>query len=438
MFTSGCVQYCAFSLSPKKFFVFFLIFLVQRVASEDSVRPWNYTTLDQLRMQLFMNYDKFLHPTYRGAPTNITLGMTVNYIDIDEINGKMTLHGWARIRWMDDKRSWNVRDNDNITQMHLRPTEVWKPEIMLFNSAGENSNYLGDTQLILSHDGSILWVPPVAYTAYCYLNLRMWPYDSQKCTLKIGSWTQTVIDQRYLKHSEAIEYDELVQSIEWEIVSSKVEFHRADYYNYVQFIFNLKRRSTMYAAVIFTPASCIVLLALSTFWLPPQMGEKILLNGLVIIVIAIFLMYFAQLLPVMAENTPLIVLFYSSSLLMLSLSTIISTIVLYLSTAKHKRRLPTFIKNALNGALGRILMLSTFTLEPNAQTMTNSDTKELAEHIYENRDTDTPDPLGINAPAAPSARSIQFDWILLATAVDRIFFLFYCITFIALAVQYGV
>lgn len=71
-------------------------------------------------------------------------------------------------------------------------------------------------------------------------------------------------------------------------------------------MFTAKRRSTMYTAVIYTPASCIVILALASFWLPPQMGEKILLNGGLIVLISAFLMYFAQLLPVLAENTPMI------------------------------------------------------------------------------------------------------------------------------------
>jgi len=73
------------------------------------------------------------------------------------------------------------------------------------------------------------------------------------------------------------------------------------------FIYSAQRLSSMYTAVIYTPASCVVILALSAFWLPPHMGgEKIMINGLLIIVIAAFLMYFAQLLPVLSNNTPLV------------------------------------------------------------------------------------------------------------------------------------
>jgi len=45
-------------------------------------------------MNLFINYDENAQATVGGQPTNITLGLNVNYIDIDELNGKITLHCW--------------------------------------------------------------------------------------------------------------------------------------------------------------------------------------------------------------------------------------------------------------------------------------------------------------------------------------------------------
>ncbi|XP_011189557.2 neuronal acetylcholine receptor subunit alpha-2 isoform X1 [Zeugodacus cucurbitae] len=418
------------------------LFLLQSVNSQEVIangtKSWNITTLDRLHLQLFINYDKNAHPTYHGIPTNITLGMSVNYIDIDEINGKMILHSWLRIKWMDENRSWNLGDYDNITQIHLKPKEVWKPDITLFNSAGDKSDYLGDTQILLADDGSFLWVPPAVYTAYCSLNFRNWPYDTQVCKVKVGSLALTYIDARYLELKESLDYNELVQSTEWEIVDADTAYRKQDYYNYIEFTFNLKRRSSMYTAVIFTPATCIILLALSSFWLPPQMGEKILLNGVVIVLISAFLMYFAQLLPILADNTPLVVLFYSCSLLLLSISTIIAVCVLYLSTAKHKRHLPAFIKNILNGPLSKVLLLENFTLEAEPHVTMNNGTKELVEHQYENPDSVSDGAAMHASTSAASNRFIQFEWILLATAVDRIAFLCYSLTFIILSILYAV
>lgn len=52
--------------------------------------------------------------------------------------------------------------------------------------------------------------------------------------------------------------------------------------------------------------SVIIFLTLLTFWLPPQSGEKVLLNGCITIVNAIFLLYLAQKLPAIGEHVPYI------------------------------------------------------------------------------------------------------------------------------------
>ncbi|KAM7354590.1 tRNA splicing endonuclease subunit 2 isoform 2-T2 [Cochliomyia hominivorax] len=401
---------------------------------------YNITTLDRLHVQLFTNYDKTAHPMATPTQrTNITIFLTIGYVDIDELNGKMTLHGWLNIRWKDGGRTWRPEYFDNITTLHLLSREIWKPDITLLNSAGKEGDYMGDTQALLLSDGSFLWVPPVVYTAYCNLNLKLWPYDTQTCKFKIGTWTMTRIFPKFVETNDTLEYLDLIKSTEWDINDAKAEYVTKEFYNYIQYTFKLQRRSSMYSAVIFTPASCIILLCLSIFWLPPQMGEKILLNGIVIVVIAAFLMYFAQILPILAENTPLVVLFYSSCLLLLSLSTIISVIVLYLSTAKHKKRVPEFLKNLLNGILGRTLLLSQFTLEAEPPSLLNNGTKELGENVYNNLDQcETPDHTHVNPNQLPSCRSIQFDWVLLATAFDRVSFLIYCVLFIILAIVYSV
>lgn len=69
-----------------------------KYAAEEGNESWNITTMDRLRVQLFTNYDKTAHPMVTPTQrTNITLGMTINYIDIDELKGKMTLHGWINL-----------------------------------------------------------------------------------------------------------------------------------------------------------------------------------------------------------------------------------------------------------------------------------------------------------------------------------------------------
>ncbi|XP_055837683.1 neuronal acetylcholine receptor subunit alpha-5-like [Episyrphus balteatus] len=394
---------------------------------------WNSTFNDNLKRDLFVNYNKFALPMFNNKPTDVKIGLTVRHVDIDELKGKITVYGWIRMQWQDDKFKWSPSDYGNIATMHVAADDVWRPDIALFNSATDRDDHLGGSQLIVAQTGTVLWVPPAVFTAFCSLDLQLWPFDTQVCNLKIGSWSMADMKlSLYGGKDSETEVDSMVENNEWAIRKVSTKFETSEqFYNFVKFEFVLDRRAAMYKALIFTPASCIVLLVLSSFWLPPQMGEKLLLNGIVIIVISAFLMYFAQLLPVLAQNTPLVVLFYSSSLLLVSLSTIVSVIVLYLSSAKHRRRVPSFIRNLLNGPLSYFLFLSHLSpdIDPkhNAQNELTEQTPDVSPGFDDQQ-----------SMFASTTRSIQFDWIVLATAIDRIMFIFYCIVFVILAITYSV
>jgi len=40
----------------------------------------------------------------------------------------------------------------------------------------------------VNYKGEVLWGPPNRYHASCKIDLKYFPFDVQKCTLKFGSW----------------------------------------------------------------------------------------------------------------------------------------------------------------------------------------------------------------------------------------------------------
>lgn len=112
--------------------------------------------------------------------------------------------------------------------------------------------------------------------------------------------------------------------------------------------------------------------------------------------------------------------------------------MLYLATAQHKRRVPDIVKRLLNGKLGSCLLLAHFTNDAELPaTQSNGLPKEMDENLY-NSVEDLTSPLDINPTDTPSARALQFDWVLLATAVDRICFIAFSLVYIALSIVYVV
>lgn len=213
-----------------------------------------------------------------------------------------------------------------------------------------------------------------------------------------------------------------------------------------------QRKSPMFKAVVVTPAIIIVFMTLVSFWLPPQAGfEKLLLNG--IVVISILLVYFSQLLPILATSTPLIgnmkfpafislralwvhscvklikfpplvtVTFYSHTLNLLCISFVISVIVINLSRNRKQYAVPHSIKaNILDGFIGKALVGA----QP-APLSAENHSEELRETPFEEHHQ-SDDHQIIQTPSKPNA--IQNDWVRLAVVIDRLTFFIYVFLFI--------
>lgn len=233
---------------------------------------------------------------------------------------------------------------------------------MIYNSAtGSHIDHFGNSNAILSYNGHVIWVPPSQFPVFCELNMRLWPFDTQKCTLILGSWTYD--GNKIDLADEGVSTELIVQNHEWEIKQFRANRNTKTYacceepYIDIQYEIKLERRSPIYKSIVITPASVLILLTLASFWLPPQSGEKIFLNGINALIICLFLIYFATKLPIMADHVPLVVLFYSSTLLLVAFSMIISIIVINISRKKTSRPIPWFIKKLLDSKFGCCLGL---------------------------------------------------------------------------------
>lgn len=117
------------------------------------------------------------------------------HVDLEERTSVLSVDAWMRLKWKDDHLKWDSEEYGGLKTVHFGASEIWRPDIQLYNSAsppaaqGNDSSAFGHTHFVVSSDGSVLWVPPAKLEAYCKVLLRQWPLDSQSCPLKFGSWT---------------------------------------------------------------------------------------------------------------------------------------------------------------------------------------------------------------------------------------------------------
>ncbi|XP_053677448.1 neuronal acetylcholine receptor subunit alpha-7-like isoform X2 [Anopheles nili] len=333
-------------------FVILSITVGQSVGESEGAAPWTPTWADTLKKDLLKGYDPSIRPSQHYNVTTVEARITITHVEINEIKSTLSVYGWMKFSWNDPKLTWNPANYGNLNVVRWDPTVVWRPDVVLYNNAdGSDQHHYGDTNVLVYNQGKVLWVPPTEYHAFCELNMRLWPFDYQKCIVKIGSWTFDGYMLNLTLGSEP-EIETLVSNSEWKIVKISAERNVRYYpcctepYTDVTYNVTLQRQSDTHRAIVIVPALVIIILALSVFWLPLESGERIITNGIVAIMITIYLVYFAQQLPAISGHTPLIVIFFSNTLLLTAFSTVICVIVLNVSKCKHQRPLPAILKRA--------------------------------------------------------------------------------------------
>ncbi|XP_060531973.1 acetylcholine receptor subunit alpha-type acr-16-like [Cylas formicarius] len=408
---------------------------------------WNSTFTDKLRRDLLLNYDKFARPAQHYNTTRVKLGMSIRHIELNEFKSTLTVHSWFRLTWQDEKLKWDSTKYGGLTSLNLADHEIWQPDIFLYNSATSTPLSHYNTHCIVYDNGEVLWVPPVQFSVLCNLNLKYWPFDTQECKMKFGSWTYNgdQIDIDLMNNKTEVELAFIIENNEWEITKTSLVRNVTYYsccespYPDITISLMLKRASPSYKTIIVTPAFVIIILTLLCFWLPPNCGEKIIINGCTAIIVCLFLLYFTQKMPAMGTHTPLIVLFYSSCLYIVAFSMVGSVAVITLTRSRHTTSLPWIVKQPLTGKFGKYLGLTGF-IQQSSVSVHRVTAEEMRDHqVAEFEDLNASDESGIVRPHHHSGKApIQEDWILLGAAIDRISFIFYSLLFLILSIVYSI
>ena len=143
-----------------------------------------------LRSSLFTNYNKYVRPVNNFTdPINIKVGLAVQNIEsFDQIQETMQLNIWLRKYWTNEYLMWDS-SLSNMSQLTLDSTEAWTPDIELLNAATKPDIYTLKGGMYLYPSGYMLWSMPAVYKFSCSLQLEMFPFDTQDCVMRFGSWT---------------------------------------------------------------------------------------------------------------------------------------------------------------------------------------------------------------------------------------------------------
>lgn len=191
--------------------------------------------------------------------------------------------------------------------------------------------------------------------------------------MKFGSWTYDMgrVDLRH-KHEVpdsavidvGMDLSELYLSVEWDIMAVPASRHVykyvccAELYPDIKFNITLRRKTLFYTVNLIIPVVGISALSFLVFYLPSDCGEKVSLAISILLSLSFFLLVLLEMIPSTSLAMPLIGVYITFCLIMISLSVVVATAVLnvhYRSPSTHK--MAPWVRRFFIKTLPKILLM---------------------------------------------------------------------------------
>lgn len=322
----------------------------------------------RLTKYLLADYDKSVRPSRNASePMNVTFGLALTQIiDVDERNQILTTNCWLNQMWIDYSLQWNASSFGGIRVIRLPADTVWKPDIILYNNAdSQYNNAILSTNVIVVSDGNLTWLSSAIFKSSCKIDVSWFPFDEQTCTMKFASWTYDGYQVNLVIQTTEGDLSNYVENGEWDLIRMVVQRNEVFYsccqepYPDITYSIILRRRPLFYVFNLILPCVLITGIALLSFYMPSDSGEKVTLGITTLLSMTVFLMVIGESMPPTSDTVPLIGLYYGVTISLVSLTTALSVVTLNIHhRGTRGTEVPHYVKKIVFGALAKILFIN--------------------------------------------------------------------------------
>ncbi|XP_037079752.1 neuronal acetylcholine receptor subunit alpha-7-like isoform X3 [Pollicipes pollicipes] len=249
--------------------------------------------------KLLNNYNVLERPVANESePIVVSFGLTLQQI-ID-------------VEWNDVNLRWNASEYGGVQDLRIPPKKIWKPDVLMYNSADEKFDSTYPTNVVLKNNGSCLYIPPGIFKSTCKIDITWFPFDDQECDMKFGSWTYDGWQLDLILPSEEGDASNFIPNGEWTLLGVPGQRNELSYaccpqpYIDITYKILIRRRTLYYFSNLIVPCVLIASMAVLGFTLPPDSGEKLSLGVTVLLSLTVFLNQVAANMPETSEAVPLL------------------------------------------------------------------------------------------------------------------------------------
>uniref|UniRef100_A0A3P9JGB4 Cholinergic receptor nicotinic alpha 1 subunit n=1 Tax=Oryzias latipes TaxID=8090 RepID=A0A3P9JGB4_ORYLA len=318
---------------------------------------------------LFTGYNKVVRPVnHYKEPVVVTVGLQlIQLISVDEVNQIVSSNVRLKQQWKDVNLQWNPEDYGGIRKIRVPSTDIWRPDLVLYNNADGDFAIVHETKVLLEHTGMITWNPPAIFKSYCEIIVLHFPFDLQNCTMKLGTWSYDGNLVVVNPDSDRPDLSNFMESGEWVMKDYRGWKHWVEYaccqdtpYLDITYHFLMLRLPLYFIVNVIIPCMLFSFLTGLVFYLPTDSGEKMTLSISVLLSLTVFLLVIVELIPSTSSAVPLIGKYMLFTMVFVIASIIITVIVInthHRSPSTHT--MPDWVRKVFIETIPNLMFFST-------------------------------------------------------------------------------
>lgn len=343
-------------------------------------RDYSYTEhASKLYNDLLEDYVKAVPPMSKRGPSafgseaGTDVSLQLRFFKLDSVEaalGKMSVKVWWRMKWKDDRLSWDPNEYGNITEVKFHASsysdpetaDIWLPDFTPYNAENGLMSSFDASMAKVDNNGNVFWSRPGILSVMCrFSGLVKFPQGPLSCYMEVGGWMASARTQGLIPYAPSASspqgcseqsMQELVANpsyTEYSIKSvncSLVEYSypsgfAGEVWPIMQYKIELERSTFYYWIYIIIPSIAYTLLSFSVFFMSFEVGERLGYGITLLLTTEVSKSIVASQVPSCGELL-WIELFFMINIMFTMISLLESTIVLALAFNTEEYLVPPF------------------------------------------------------------------------------------------------
>ncbi|XP_018329746.1 glycine receptor subunit alpha-2-like [Agrilus planipennis] len=226
-------------------------------------------------------YDSLTIPSM-NEPLEVAVQLDISHIEVEE-SYRFKLHLMITFSYMDNRLDYHNLSPKRgpIVGGDILSGRIWTPHIYVPNERSSSLMGFGgkDVYMSINPMGKVVFTERMSVSIYCWMDLKKFPFDEQKCSIYFQTWTYNISKLKLKwekddpvtvsRHLHMTEFTLIGYEI-YETVNQSIMAHgsyHAGNHSSLIFEFHIAREIGYYIMDYFIPSMLLVVTSWVTFWL---------------------------------------------------------------------------------------------------------------------------------------------------------------------------